>query len=96
MVAMNEKKPSRSTRLAAGMSRALTPRILVPHIRRSNLEDRLSITNRYTAEEPRHPYASLEWIFRVLSSVWCVHTIFGHYVTIEHFVKLLPDKDATS
>ena len=96
LVARNEKKPSRSARLAAGISRALTPRIFVPSIRHSNLQDRLYIANRYAAEEPRRPDACLEWVFCVLSSVWCVHTGFGHYVAVGHVVELITDKGATN
>lgn len=96
MIARNEKRPFRSVKLAAGISRALTSRVLVPPVHHSDLEDRLYITNRYAAEEPRGPNASLEWVFRVLSSVWCVHTGFGHYVAVGHVIELIPDKGATN
>ena len=96
MVARNEKQPSHSAGLAAGISRALTPRIFVPSIHHSDLEDRLYITDRYAAEEPGRPDASLKWVFRVLSSVWCVHTGFGHYVAVGHVVELIPDEGATN
>lgn len=70
------------------------PRILVSPVHHCNLKDSLYITNRYAAEEPRRPDASLEWVFRVLSSVWCVHTVIGHYVTIGHLIELISDKGA--
>ena len=59
------------------------------------MKDCLYITNRYAAEEPWRPDASLERVFRILSSVWCVHTVIGHYVTVGHFVELITDEGAT-
>ena len=88
------KVASLSAGLAARISRTLTPRVLVSSVHHSDLKDRLYITNWNAAEEPRRSDASLEWVFRILSSVWCVHTVIGHYVTIGHLIELIPDKGA--